>query len=78
MQARSPALLKLGSRTGVPDRLAVVARVPAATYVRKILNTTYLADLQVKQATMFEPVANLKSAKLLGIEIPQSILVRAD
>ena len=56
----------------------MVARVPAATYVRKILNTTYLADLPVKQATMFEPVANLKSAKLLGIEIPQSILVRAD
>jgi putative ABC transport system substrate-binding protein len=46
--------------------------------VRKILNTTYPADLPVKQATMFEPVANLKSVKLLGIEIPQSILARAE
>jgi putative ABC transport system substrate-binding protein len=78
-----PAMYPLRDYVDVGGLMAYGSDTPllfrrAADYVDKILRGARPGDLPIEQPTKFELVVNLKTAKALGITIPESILLRAD
>jgi ABC-type uncharacterized transport system substrate-binding protein len=65
-----------GLMSYAPDLRELTRR--AATYIDKILKGAKPADLPVEQASKYELIINLKTAKALGLTIPQSLLLRVD
>jgi len=80
---RIPAVYEFAEFARAGGLLSYSASVPAlfkrsALYVDKILRGASPAELPVEQPTVFELVVNLKTARALGLAVPQSLVARAD
>jgi putative tryptophan/tyrosine transport system substrate-binding protein len=75
--AEGREFVEAGAVLSYAPNLATMIR-GAAVFIDKIFKGAAPADLPVQQPTRFELVINLKTAKALGLTIPQSVLLRAD
>jgi putative ABC transport system substrate-binding protein len=80
---RLPAIYRLGYQAGEGGLLAYGPNIPemyrrAAYYVDRILRGAKPSDLPIEQPTRIELVVNLRTAKALGLDVPPSLLARAD
>jgi len=83
VKSRLPTIYRERESVEAGDLMAYGPNIPdlfrrAASYVDKVLKGAKPANLPVEQPTKFELVINMKTAKALGLTIPQSVLVRAD
>jgi len=69
---------KLGGLMAYGANIGEMHRQLSASLVNKILRGAQPADLPVAQPTTFDLLINLKTAKVLGLTIPQTLLLRAD
>jgi len=82
-KSRLPAVYAFRESVEAGGLMAYATNIPAmfrraATYVDKIFKGTKPGDLPVEQPTKFDLIINLKTAKALGLTIPQTLLVQAD
>jgi putative ABC transport system substrate-binding protein len=82
-KSQLPAVYAFRESVEAGGLMAYAANAPemfrrAAIYVDKILRGAKPADLPIEQATKFEFVINMKTANVLGLRIPKSLLLRAD
>jgi putative ABC transport system substrate-binding protein len=80
---RVPAIFGFREHAEVGGLLVYAARISdlsrrAAFFVDRILKGTHPANLPIEQPTKFDLIINLKTAKALGLEVPASVLARAD
>ena len=73
-----PEIAEAGGLAGYGPHIVRLYREVLARQLVKLLNGAKPADLPVEQPTIFKLVINMKTAKALGLAVPQSILARAD
>jgi putative ABC transport system substrate-binding protein len=71
-------LAEEGGFIGYGPSITQIAREISARLLAKVLRGTKVADIPVEQPTKFELVINLKTAKAMGVTVPEALLVRAD
>lgn len=76
LMSRNPSIVAAGGLVSYGSGTDALNR-RAAVYVDKILKGTPAGDIPVEQATTFDLVVNLKTAELLGVTVPQSVLMQA-
>jgi putative tryptophan/tyrosine transport system substrate-binding protein len=74
----SPETAEEGGFVAYGPRLGQISRELLAPQLAKLLRGVKPADIPIEQPTKFELVINLKTAKALGLTIPESFLLRAD
>ena len=74
---QSPEFAEEGGLIGYGPRITQMFR-QLARQLAKVFNSEKVSDVPVEQPTKLELVVNLKTAKAIGVELPTSILLRAD